>query len=294
MNEHKLKEFICEIGRRLYARGFAAANDGNITIRLNDREVLCTPTMVSKGFLKPEDICKVDYEGKQLAGTKRRTSEVLLHLSVYKARPDVNAVVHCHPPHATAFAVAQEPIPKCVLPEVEVFLGEVPIAVYETPGTQKFADSVLPVLKGSNTILLANHGTVTFGPDLEKAYFNTEIIDAYCKILILARQLGRVHYFSEKQTRELLDLKKRLGYDDVRFRDESCELCGPSSFENAYPNFAPQPHAFARDSTPSPTPRAPSANGNVANGHAPRGTNLDDLVQRITDQVMAALSGAGV
>src|SRR5437868_6620689 len=234
LGEFQLKQQICEIGRRVYAKGFAAANDGNITVRLNDRQVLCTPTMVSKGFMKPEDICKVDYEGKQLAGTKKRTSEVLLHLAVYRARPDVHAVVHCHPPHATAFAVAQEPIPKCVLPEVEVFLGEVPIAVYETPGTQKFADSVLPVVKGCNTILLANHGTVTFGPDLEKAYFNTEIIDAYCRILILARQLGRVHYFSEKQTRELLDLKKRLGYDDVRFQDESCELCGPSAFENAY------------------------------------------------------------
>ncbi len=201
MNEHKLKEQICEIGRRLYAKGFAAANDGNITIRLNEREVLCTPTMVSKGFLKPEDICKVDYEGKQLAGVKKRTSEVLLHLAVYKARPDVMGCVHCHPPHATAFAVAQEPIPKCVLPEVEVFLGEVPIAEYETPGTQKFADCVLPYVRDCNTIILANHGTVTFGPDLEKAYFNTEIIDAYCKILILARQLGKVNYFSERRPR---------------------------------------------------------------------------------------------
>ena len=104
--------------------------------------------MVSKGFMKPEDICKVDYDGKQLAGTRKRTSEVLLHLAVYKHRPDVNAVVHCHPPHATAFAVAHEPIPKCVLPEVEVFLGEVPIAKYETPGDQKFADTIVPLRQG--------------------------------------------------------------------------------------------------------------------------------------------------
>src|SRR5437588_7877428 len=230
MNEYKLKEQICEIGRRLYNRGFAAANDGNITIRLNEREILCTPTMVSKGFMKPEDICKVDYEGKQLAGTRKRTSEVLLHLAVYKERPDVQSVVHCHPPHATAFAVAGEPIPKCVLPEVEVFLGQVPLAMYETPGTQKFAETIIPFVKDCNTIILVNHGTVTFGPDLEKAYFNSEIIDAYCKILMLAKSLGRVNYFSEQQTRELLDLKKRLGYDDVRFRDPSCELCGESSF----------------------------------------------------------------
>jgi L-fuculose-phosphate aldolase len=246
--------------------------------------------MVSKGFLKPEDICKVDYEGKQLAGTKKRTSEVLLHLAIYKARPDVMAAVHCHPPHATAFAVAHEPIPKCVLPEVEVFLGETPIAVYETPGGQKFADSVLPVVKSCNTILLANHGTVTFGPDLEKAYFNTEIIDAYCRILILAKLLGRVNHFDEQKTRELLELKKRLGYDDVRFRDESCELCGPSSFAHSYPGFTPEPLAFARDEAPAPPPsKAPSSNG-----HAGRDPDMDDLVRRITDQVMAALATAGV
>jgi L-fuculose-phosphate aldolase len=285
MNEYKLKEQICEIGRRLYAKGFAAANDGNITIRLNDREVLCTPTMVSKGFLKPEDICKVDYEGKQLAGTKKRTSEVLLHLAVYKARPDVMGVVHCHPPHATAFAVAQEPIPKCVLPEVEVFLGEVPIAEYETPGTQKFADCVLPYVRDCNTIILANHGTVTFGPDLEKAYFNTEIIDAYCKILILARQLGRVNYFSEEQTAELMTFKKRLGYDDVRFKNPDCQLCGPSTFNGPNGAYALEPHAFVREEEGT-GPSLADRNG------AAVGT--DDLVRMITDRVMEALAGAGV
>ncbi len=221
MNEYKLKEQMCEIGRRLYAKGFAAANDGNITVRLNEREVLCTPTMVSKGFLKPEDICKVDIRG-QAAGRHHASAPArcCLHLAIYKQRPDVMAAVHCHPPHATAFAVAHEPIPKCILPEVEVFLGEVPIAVYETPGGQKFADTVVPYVKDCNTIILANHGTVTFGPDLEKAYWNTEIIDAYCRILILAKQLGRINYFDEQKTRELLELKKRLGYDDVRFHDD--------------------------------------------------------------------------
>jgi L-fuculose-phosphate aldolase len=288
MNEYKLKEQICEIGRRLYNRGFAAANDGNITIRLNDREVLCTPTMVSKGFMKPEDVCKVDYEGKQLAGTRKRTSEVLLHLAVYKQRPDVRAVVHCHPPHATAFAVAHEPIPKCVLPEVEVFLGEVPVVQYETPGGQAFAETVVPFVKDCNTILLANHGTVTFGPDLEKAYFNTEIIDAYCRILILARQLGRVNYFDEDKTRELLALKKRLGYDDVRFRDADCPVCGPSSFDESYSDFVPRPYAFRHDA-------GLLVGGNArANGQVPAGPDVEELVQKITDRVMEALAGAGV
>lgn len=285
MNEYKLKEQICEIGRRVYAKGFAAANDGNITVRLSEREFLCTPTMVCKGFLKPEDICRVDIEGKQLAGTKKRTSEVLLHLSIYKQRPDVMACVHCHPPHATAFAVAHEPIPKCILPEVEVFLGEVPTAIYETPGGQKFADTVVPFAKDCNTIILANHGTLTFGPDLEKAYWNTEIIDSYCRILILAKQLGRINYFDEQKTRELLELKKRLGYDDIRFRDDSLPICGDSSFDESYTDFVPQPHAFRRDSCAAMPSR---------NGQAGAGVDMDELVRTITDQVMAALDGACV
>ncbi len=280
MNEYKLKEQICEIGRRVYARGFAAANDGNISIRVGDNEVLCSPTMVSKGFMKPEDVCKVDMEGKQLAGVRKRSSEILLHLAVYKNRPDVKAVVHCHPPHATAFAVAGEPIPQCVLPEVEVFLGEVPTAVYETPGTQKFADTIVPHLKSSNTIILSNHGTVTFGPDLEKAYWNSEIIDAYCKILILARQLGRVNYFTEPQTAELLALKKKLGYDDVRFhRGENCDLCGNQTFGRGYEE-------------PAAAPVGKKASGAAqTNGHAAPNVDLDRLVNLVTDQVMAALAG---
>jgi L-fuculose-phosphate aldolase len=279
MNEFKLKEQICEIGRRIYAKGFAAANDGNITIRIGENEVLCTPTMVCKGFLKPEDICKVDMNGKQLAGIRKRTSEVLLHLAIFRERPDIKSCVHCHPPYATAFAVAREPIPKCVLPEVEVFLGEVPIADYETPGTQKFAETIVPFVKDCNTIILANHGTITFGTDVEKAYWNSEIIDAYCKILMLAKQLGRVNYFTEQQTSELLALKKRLGYDDVRFRDPSCELCGESSFVSRYESESPEPLAF-------PLPGH--------NGRSVKTDDLDGLVDLITERVMAALQGAGV
>ncbi len=283
MNEYKLREFICDIGRRVYNRGFAAANDGNISVRLNDKEVLCSPTMVCKGFMRPEDLCVVDYEGKQLRGTRKRSSEILLHLAVYRHNPKVNAVVHCHPPHATAFAVAGEPIPKCVLPEVEVFLGEVPIAIYETPGTQKFADTIIPFVQKSNTIILANHGTVTFGPDLEKAYWNSEIIDAYCRILILARQLGRVNYFTEGQTKELLDLKKRLGYDDPRFKAEDCDLCGNNIIQRGYRDYEPEPGAFQREdhcAHPQVHDSQESSDG------------MDVLVKTITDQVMASLAGS--
>src|SRR5579871_5207665 len=275
MNEYKLKEQICEIGRRLYNKGFAAANDGNLTVRLNDKEILCTPTMVSKGFMKPEDICKVDIEGKQLAGTKKRTSEVLLHLAIYKERPDVKACVHCHPPYATAFAVAHEPIPKCILPEVEVFLGEVPIAEYETPGGQKFADTIVPYVKDCNTILLANHGTVTFGPTLEQAYWNSEIIDAYCRILILSRQLGRVNFFDEGKTKELLEFKKRLGYDDPRLRLQNVDTCGTSVFDRGYSDFVPKAVAFAKEEGASCGGSCKTAPAEIK--------DMDELVRIVTD-----------
>ncbi len=212
VNPHKIKQDICEIGRRIYNKGFAAANDGNITVRIGENEVLCTPTMQSKGFLKPDDIATIDMQGNQTAGRKKRSSEALLHLEIYSQRPDVKSVVHCHPPHATAFAVAREPIPQCVLPEVEVFLGDVPITKYETPGGQAFADTILPFVDKTNVIILANHGTVSFGENVERAYWWTEILDAYCRILMLSRQLGRVNYFSEDKERELLRAETELGF----------------------------------------------------------------------------------
>lgn len=290
IHDRKLKEQICEIGRRIYNRGFAAANDGNISIRVGENEVLCTPTMICKGFMTPEDLCAVDMQGNQIAGKRKRTSEILLHLAIMKHRPDVKAVVHCHPPHATAFAVAREPIPQCILPEIEVFMGEVPIAPYETPGGQKFAETVVPFLKnGTNTIILTNHGTVSFGAHLEEAYWKTEILDAYCRILLLSKQLGRVHYLDEQKSVELLDLKKRLGFDDPRFHVENCDLCGNSAFREGYKEGPPQPQAFEPP---------PSYTGYLARQKGSSETRRETaepfdpeaLVQAITDQVLAALS----
>ncbi len=294
INDRKLKELICEIGRRVYNKGFAAANDGNISIRVGDNEVLCSPTMICKGFMTPDDICAVDMEGKQIAGKRKRTSEVLLHLEIMKNRPDVKAVVHCHPPHATAFAVAREPIPQCILPEIEVFMGEVPIAPYETPGGNKFAETVTPFLKnGTNTIILTNHGTVTFGAHLEEAYWKTEILDAYCRILLLSKQLGKVTYLNERESVELLDLKKKLGFDDPRFHVEDCDLCGNSAFRDGYKEGAPQPQAF------EPPPlytgylaRQKAGSNGQACSSKPAAAEVDTetLVKAITDQVLAALA----
>ncbi len=281
LNPHKIKQDMCEIGRRIYAKGFAAANDGNITVRIGENEVLCTPTMHCKGFLEPDDIATIDMTGKQIAGRKKRSSEALLHLEIYRQRPELKSVVHCHPPHATAFAVAREPIPQCILPEVEVFLGDVPITRYETPGGQAFADTIRPFVDKTNVIILANHGTVSYGENVERAYWWTEILDAYCRILLLAKQLGRVHYFSEEKERELLALKQQWGYEDPRNTPDyqNCDICANDIFRDSWTESGVERSAFA----------APPAMGPRAAAKPAAGGEQEALVQAVTERVMQAL-----
>lgn len=278
----KLKEEICDIGRRIYNKGFAAGNDGNISYRLGPNEVLCTPTQICKGFMKPSDLCIVDMEGNQLAGHRKRSSEVLLHLTIMKERPDVKSVVHCHPPHATAFAVAREPIPQCVLPEVEVFLGDVPITRYETPGGQKFADTVIPFVQKSSVVILANHGTVSFGESVEKAYWWTEILDAYCRILMMAKDLGRVTYLTKDETQELLDLKKQWGFKDPRLTDElaDCDICANDVFRASWGQAGVDRKAFEAP------PAMPAAAVTPA---LPAGVDKEALVRAVTEEVCRQL-----
>lgn len=210
-DEAALREQMCEIGRRLYARQFVAANAGNISCRLDPQRVLCTPTLICKGFMRPDDLCVVDLTGRQLAGKRPPTSEIRLHLEVYRHGPNVRAVVHSHPPHATAFAVAREEIPDGVLPEVDVFLGRVPRAAYGTPGGENFAASVRPFVGKANTVVLSNHGVVSWGQSVEQAYWHTEMLEAYCHVLLLARQLGGIRRLGAAELRELRELRQRFG-----------------------------------------------------------------------------------
>jgi L-fuculose-phosphate aldolase len=285
INAHRIKQDICDIGRRIYDRGFAAANDGNITVRIGENEVLCTPTMHCKGFLKPEDIATVDMQGNQTAGRKKRSSEALLHLEIYRQRSELKSVVHCHPPHATAFAVAREPIPQCILPEVEVFLGDVPITKYETPGGQAFADTIIPFVKKTNVIILANHGTVSFGENVERAYWWTEILDAYCRILILSKSLGGVRYLSEDHERELLDLKQKWGFTDPRLTPEyeNCDICANSIFRDSWTQAGVQQDAF----DPPPPMGVKQDTDSTTRRNA---TDQEALVAAITERVMAELA----
>ncbi|KAA5540445.1 class II aldolase/adducin family protein [Roseiconus nitratireducens] len=285
-NTHKIKQDMCDIGRRIYNRQFAAANDGNITVRVSENEVLCTPTLHCKGFLKPEDIATVDMTGKQIAGRKKRSSEALLHLEIYKQRSDIRSVVHCHPPHATAFAIAREPIPQCILPEVEVFLGDVPITKYETPGGQAFADTIIPFVDKTNVMILANHGTVSYGETVEQAYWWTEILDSYCRMLMLAKQLGNVAFLDQQKSQELLDLKSQWGYSDPRNTKEfeNCDICANDIFRDSWKSSGVQRRAFnAPPAMPAKT--TPAAAAAPAAG-LPAGVDQDQLVKLITDEVI--------
>jgi len=188
-NETAIREEICEIGRRIWHRGYCAGNGGNISVRISPDIILCTPTGVSKGFMKAEEICTVDISGKQLAGPKPCTSEVKLHLEIYKARMDIHAVVHCHAPHLTAYAISRKDVPGGVYPEAEVIVGRIPVANFYPPGSRELAESVKPYVSGS-AVLLANHGAVTWAGSLEEAYFKMESAETYCQILMLAGQIG--------------------------------------------------------------------------------------------------------
>jgi len=223
---HALKLKICDIGRRLWQREYVDGNGGNIAVRVAEDLALCTPTLVSKGFMKPEDMCLVDLEGNQFAGTKKRTSEILMHLQIMKRQPLAVASVHCHPPYATGFAVAGVEPPTCMIPEFEVF-ASVAIAPYRTPGTPEMGKLVADLVDKHNTILMANHGVVTWSHnDVEDAYFKMEILEAYCRTVLVASQLGKApNTMTPAQLQDLLKIKQSLGIPDPRYGLKECELC---------------------------------------------------------------------
>jgi L-fuculose-phosphate aldolase len=223
---HNLKEQICEMGRRLWQRAYVDGNGGNMAVRAGEDIAICTPTLVSKGSLKPEDMCLVDFEGNQILGNKKRTSEILMHLQIMQKQPKAMASCHCHPPYATGFAVAGIVPPTCMIPEYEVFVS-VAIAPYRTPGTPEMGKLVAELVDKHNTILMANHGVVTWSHNnIEEAYWRMEIVEAYCRTLLVTAQLGRSpNTFTPNQLQDLLKIKQSLGYVDPRFGMKECELC---------------------------------------------------------------------
>lgn len=209
MNEREWKDMICDIGSRIYTNHFVAANDGNITVKLNEKEYLTTPTGISKGYLRPEMIVKVNEKGEVLEGTYKPSSEVKVHLRVYAERADVNAVVHAHPPFAAALAVAHIPMDEYILPEAIVGLGAVPIVPYAQPSTQALADGLIPYLQEFDAFILENHGTVTVGQDLLKAYYKTETLEYNAKIMYLTKLLGQSYELPMEEIQKLIDAAQK-------------------------------------------------------------------------------------
>jgi L-fuculose-phosphate aldolase len=209
--ESELRDGIVEVGRRLYARGYVASNDGNISVRLDDARILTTPKSVSKGFMNPGMMVVTDLSGKKISGDRDPSSELLMHLEVYRHRPDVRAVVHAHPPLATGFAVAGIPLDRAVLAEVITTLGSIPIAEYGTPSTQELPDAVRQYIKAHDGLLLANHGALTVAHELFAAYYKMETIEHFAKISLVARMLGGERLLSQDEVLRLQGLRGKYG-----------------------------------------------------------------------------------
>ena len=208
-DEQDLRAFICEIGRRAYAREMGAANDGNISVLLGDGTLLCTPTAVSKGFMTPDMICRVDRAGTLVEDRGYRpSSEFRMHLCVYDRRPDVRSVVHAHPLYATVHAICGKPMTAQIMPESTMFLGEVPLTPYGTPSTSELTDAIAPYLDRHDALLLENHGALTYGHDLTSAWFKMEALDYYAKVLYLAAGYGGAREFDAVQIEKLLEIRR--------------------------------------------------------------------------------------
>jgi len=275
----KIKAEIVDVGRKLWMRQYVDGNGGNISYRIAENAVICTPTLTSKADLKTGDMCLVDLDGKQLAGSAARTSEILLHLEIYKAVPEAKACVHCHPAHATAYAITGRVPITCVIPEYEVFVGKVALSPYETPGTKKFAETVIPFVKKHNTVLLANHGIICWADTVTHAEWFVEVTDTYCWTLMLANQLGSpITHIAPEKNDDLLELKKKLGLPDARHDKKDfteCALCDLPEF----------PGGIAV--VPNQVSGGPAAG---ASGGA-SSSEVEAIVKSVTDAVMAAFSG---
>lgn len=213
MNEYEIKKEMCEIGKRVYNRGMVAANDGNFSVKLNEREFLCTPTGVSKGFMTPDYICRIDAEGNVIQANKgfKPSSEMKMHLRVYRERPDVKAVVHAHPLYATSFAIAGIPLTQPIMPEAIITLGCVPIAEYGTPSTDEIPDAVSKYLQHYDAVLLENHGALTFADSLLAAYHKMESVEFYARLLYQSKMLGGPKELSPDQVKVLYELRNKFG-----------------------------------------------------------------------------------
>lgn len=232
MNEYMVKHDIVEIGKRMYAKGFVASNDGNISVKISENELIITPTGVSKGYMTIDDLIKVDLDGKIISGDKKPSSEMKMHLAVYRNRPDVFSVCHAHPQVATAFAVARKVCEEIALPEVIFSIGHVALAEYATPTTEEVPDSITEIIKKADAVLLSNHGALTVGSDVFDAYYKMETLEHFAGITMYARLLGGEVGLDPQQVSELLKIRKeKYGKSDIG--DMGDGFCGARAVQES-------------------------------------------------------------
>ncbi len=210
-SERELRQDIVEVGRLVYQKGWVAANDGNITVRLDGGRILATPTGVSKGMMHADDLIVVDQRGAKIEGSKECTSEILMHCTIYDMRPDVSSVLHAHPPVSTGFATAGRPLDRALLPEVIIGLGYVPLAGYGLPGTPALTEQMLPYIPKYDAIMMGNHGVVSYGEDVYKAFFTMETVELFARIALVAELLGGPKVLPGIEVDKLLDSRARYG-----------------------------------------------------------------------------------
>jgi L-fuculose-phosphate aldolase len=269
-----IKEQICDMGRRIWMREYCDGNGGNISARLAEDRFICTPTGVSKGFMKPEMLSMVDGNGVQLAGTWKRTSEFLSHAAIYKAVPEAASVCHAHPCYAGAFAIKGMQPPPRLIPELEVFVGTVAVTPYQTPGSTGMADEIFKLAPKHQSILMGNHGVITWGKSVEDAYFKMEITDAYCRTIIHAQSIPGGSSISGKGLGDLLQMKKGMGLPDDRYELKPAELC----------EVDPWTQMCGEHGCSSPvTPFNPMTRSDTAPAE------MEGLVQKLTEEILKQL-----
>lgn len=271
-----IKEQICDIGRRIWAREYCDGNGGNISARLGPDRFICTPTGVSKGFMTPDMLCMVDGKGTQLGGTWKRSSEITTHMAIFHSTPEAVSVCHAHPCHAGAFAIKGMQPPPRLIPELEVFVGTVAYTPYKTPGSPEIAAEIFPLAPKHQSILMGNHGVICWGKSVEDAYFKMEITDAYCRTVILAQSIPGGASIPCEKLPELLEIKKRLGLPDDRYELKPAGLC----------EVDPWTQMCGSHGCSSPvTPFNPMTNSEPASD-----AEVEALVQKLTDEIVANLT----
>ena len=233
-SEREYRQDIVEVGKLVFQKGWIAANDGNISIRLDPERILATPTGVCKGMMDPDDLIVVDRGGEKISGRRERTSEIAMHLKIYAMRPDIRAVVHAHPPVATGFATAGKPLNLALLPEVVISLGCVPLADYGLPGTEALIESLAPLIPKYEALLMANHGAVCYGEEVFQAYFKMETMEHFARIQLVAELLGGPRVLPRAEVDKLVDSRARYGVRSRNAGEPGCPVAREDSGEERF------------------------------------------------------------